>query len=219
MEQNDADRPTHQGNAMTPHSDGTTQLLHRMRAGDMLARNALIAHARQRLLALTSYMLRQFPEVRRFEETDDVMQNALMRLARALTDEELPHTSAHYWNLARVQIRRELLDLARHYCGTYGLATNQNSDPNFAADDPGGALHGLADPSSEPRTLEAWTHFHEAIGNLPEEEQQAFGLIWYMGMTQNEAAQELDVSLSTIGRRWRNALLRLDKALRGEPLP
>lgn len=185
----------------------------------MLARNALIAHARQQLLALTSYMLRQFPEVRRFEETDDVMQNALIRLARALTDDELPHTSAHYWNLAQVQIRRELLDLARHYRGTYGLATNQNSDPKHAADDPGGALHDLADPSSEPTNLEAWSNFHEAIGNLPEEEQQVFGMIWYLGLTQNEAAEELQISLSTVGRRWRAALLLLDRALRGEPSP
>jgi hypothetical protein len=46
---------------MTPDTGGTTQLLRRVRAGDVLAHNALIAHARQRIVVLTSYMLRRFP--------------------------------------------------------------------------------------------------------------------------------------------------------------
>lgn len=205
---------------MTPDTGGTTQLLRQVRAGDVLAHNALIAHARQRLLALTSYMLRRYDGVRRWEHTDDVLQSALIRLWKALTDGAVPNTSAHYWNLAQAQIRRELIDLSRRYDGKRGIGANHHSDgAGRAADDPGGPLHNLADPCAEPETLEAWAHFHEAVGRLPEDEQQVFGLIWYTGLSQTEVAEELDISLKTVGRRWCSARLRLARALRGELLP
>lgn len=201
---------------MTPQ---TTQLLNLIKAGDIQAPDALVGHARRRLLGITSYMLRRFPGVRRFEETDDVIQNALIRLARALSAGGVPDTAAHYWNLARVQIRRELIDLSRHYCGKWRAGTiHPEGGAGRTAHDAGNLLHEVPDSSEEPRTLEAWTHFHEAIGRLPEEEQQVFGLIWYMGLTQNEAAEELGVSLSTLGRRWRMARLLLDQELKGVSL-
>src|SRR5579884_634683 len=94
-----------------------TQLLERMRAGDMRARDALIALAGERLLALTRYMLRRYPSVRRHEQTDDVLQNVLVRLMRALREMPVPESSRHWWNIATQHIRWELLELARRYGG------------------------------------------------------------------------------------------------------
>src|SRR5436305_216630 len=68
-------------------ADSGTQLhllLARMRAGDEAARNELFRHATGRLERLTRKMLHQFPGVRRWAETDDVLQNALIRLLRTL---------------------------------------------------------------------------------------------------------------------------------------
>jgi hypothetical protein len=59
-------------------------LLERLRAGDPSARSSLIALAQGRFAALARAMLRRYPHVRRWEETDDLLQAALMRLHRSL---------------------------------------------------------------------------------------------------------------------------------------
>jgi RNA polymerase sigma factor (sigma-70 family) len=41
----------------------------------------------------------------------------------------------------------------------------------------------------------------EAIESLPEKEREAFSLVRIQGMTQNEAAQLLNVSTATVKRR------------------
>ena len=52
--------------------------LDRLRA----ARDELIAVAADRLRLLTHQMLRKLPDVHRWEQTDDVMQKAVLRLCR-----------------------------------------------------------------------------------------------------------------------------------------
>src|SRR5436189_5752012 len=91
----------------------------RLRAGDESARSALIECACERLNRLTRKMLRGFPGVKRWEQTDDVLQNAALRLYRGLADLR-PETPADFFRLAALNIRRELLDLARHYYGPQG---------------------------------------------------------------------------------------------------
>jgi RNA polymerase sigma-70 factor (ECF subfamily) len=51
---------------------------------------------------------------------------------------------------------------------------------------------------------------------MPEAEREVFDLLWYQGMTQEEAADLLGLSLSTVRRRWQAARLRLYEALGGE---
>jgi hypothetical protein len=60
------------------------RLLERFRAGDRAAWEEMHCHVGARLEALARRMLRGFPEVRRFEATPDVLQNATVRLLRAL---------------------------------------------------------------------------------------------------------------------------------------
>src|SRR6266436_2863883 len=93
----------------------TTQLqlwARRIREGDPSAPDELLRAAGERLEALTRKMLRRFPAVRRWEQTGDVMQNALLRLLRALEEVE-PASVRDFFGLAAEQMRRELLDLAR----------------------------------------------------------------------------------------------------------
>src|SRR5262245_52347674 len=91
----------------------------RLRAGDDSAREELLASTCDRLRRLTRKMLKGYPGVHRWEETDDVLQNAMLRLCRALRD-VTPPTAHDYFRLAAVQVRRELIDLARHYYGPQG---------------------------------------------------------------------------------------------------
>ena len=102
------------------------QLLPRAVTGDEAAVDALPRHCRDRLTILTRRMLGDFQRVRRWVETDDVLQNALVRLLAALRSVQ-PQTPREFFALASLQIRRELIDLARHFYGPEGLGANHDS--------------------------------------------------------------------------------------------
>jgi DNA-directed RNA polymerase specialized sigma24 family protein len=99
--------------------------LNRLRDGDDAARNLLFQQASRRLEKLAEYMLRGYPGVGRWEQSEDVLQNALLRLNRALS-EQTPESVRHFFNLAALAIRRELLDLAKHYQGPLGQGNHLN---------------------------------------------------------------------------------------------
>ena len=74
------------------HPDEASQLaacLERLASGDLAARDEIIELCGGRLRVLASRMLSRFPTVRRWDDTDDVFQNAAMRLHRALGDVQL----------------------------------------------------------------------------------------------------------------------------------
>src|SRR5579863_8255611 len=87
-------------------------LLEAWSAGDDAARTRLLERAGQRLLSLTRRMLRNYPHLRRWEQTDDVFQNTLVRLYQALGTVRTDSMGA-FFGLASIQIRRSLIDLAR----------------------------------------------------------------------------------------------------------
>jgi len=64
-------------------SENTTSILQahlaRLAAGDDKARDALVNHACANMARLAERMLAQFPGVRRWEDADDVQQNAALR--------------------------------------------------------------------------------------------------------------------------------------------
>jgi RNA polymerase sigma-70 factor (ECF subfamily) len=63
--------------------------------------------------------------------------------------------------------------------------------------------------AEDPGDLERWTAFHEAVDGLPEEEREVVGLLFYHGLTKEQAAALLDVSERTVQRRWRAAMTRV----------
>ena len=186
-------------------------LLDRLRAGDGSARDPLIALAQSRFVALARAMLRRYPHVRRWEQTDDLLQAALMRLHRSLA-EVRPEGVPHFDNLAAAQIRRELIDLARRHHGPEGLGANHHTD----GADPGSRLDRVPQSSGRPESLEEWAAFHQAVDRLPEEERQVVDLLWYRGLTHAQAAEALGVATKTVQRRWASARLMIRDALGGE---
>jgi RNA polymerase sigma-70 factor (ECF subfamily) len=188
-----------------------------LRAGDPAARQRLIEHACERLRGLARKMLRRYPGVRRWEETDDVFVEAVSRLDRALGSVS-PESPRHFYNLAAMQIRRVLIDMARRYCGPRGLGSHHDTAAGSAdADTP--PKYERADPSGEPSSLAEWTEFHEQVEALPDEQQEVFNLVWYGEMTHDEVAEILGVTARTVRRRWQDARYGLQKARLGEPLP
>jgi RNA polymerase sigma-70 factor (ECF subfamily) len=198
-----------------PYPSTQIQLrLERLRTGDEAARGELVKIACQRLSRLAQRMLRSYPGVRRWEQTDDVLQNAALRLYRAL-DVVKPASVRSFLNLAGVQIRRELIDLARHYNGPRGPgphhARQGRSDNSRAA-------VGPPDPvsdSDDPARLVDWTEFHDQVEALPAEQKEVFDLLWYQGLSQAEVAALLGVTERVVRYRWRAARLKLHERLGG----
>ena len=189
-------------------------LVDRLQAGDESARGELIRAAQDRLERLARKMLRQFPDVRRWEQTSDVLQNALIRLDRALRD-VAPDSSAGFFKLAGTQLRRELLDLTRHYRGAEGLGHNHASGVRLGERESQGGIDP-SDGSPSQSDLDRWTAFHAAVEKLPEVDRQVFELTYYLGLTQVEIGRRLAIDERTVRRRWQAAALRLNELLGGD---
>jgi RNA polymerase sigma factor (sigma-70 family) len=185
----------------------------RLQAGDPTARSELLNHSCERLRRLARRMLRDFARLKRWEDTDDVLQNALVRLWSALAD-VAPSSARHFYALAALQIRRELIDLARQYYGPEGVgakhASNVQGDPSASM-----PQVGRPDSTMEPSRLAVWSEFHQRVDTLPEQEREVFDLLWYQELTQAEAAALLGISEATLKRRWLAARRRLHQTLKG----
>lgn len=188
------------------------KLIDRQLEGDIAARESLLNHACDRLLRLTRKMFHTYPNLRRWEQTDDVFQNSMIRLHRALAEVRL-ESVRHFFNLAAVQVRRELLDLAKHHFGPEGRGTKHHTDGQ-PSDDEGGSIHESAD---EPDDLSSWSEFHAQIEKLSEAEQEVVNLIFYEGLPQEEAAKVLGISFRTLKRRWQAVKLKLHEELNRDP--
>lgn len=202
----------YRGEHMSEHQSTILQRhLDRLQEGDLSARDQLINHSYLNLQRLVGRMLGQFPGVRRWEDSDDVSNNAAMRLWKAL-EEVKPSTARDFYRLAALQIRRELLDLARRYSGPQGLGANHES---VAAGPGQSTAPGVdaADLSRAPDKLAQWTEFHRQVDRLPDDEREAFDLLFYQDLPQAEAAALLGVSEATLRRRWLAARLRLQETL------
>lgn len=197
-------------------SSPTKQLqiyLNRMHAGDAAAREELFKQAGGRLERLTRKMLRGFPGVKRWAQTDDVLQNALMRLLRALKEVH-PASMREFYALSAEQIRRELVDLARHFFGPEGTGANHATNwPGRNSDTP---PYEKADVSHDPGVLAGWHEFHNQVHKLPPEEREVVDLLFYQDLPQADAAALLNVSVRTVQRRWQSALLKLHQILKGQ---
>ncbi len=187
----------------------------RMVAGDVSARKDLIQISYERLKRLARKMLKDFPAIRRWEETDDVFQRAALRLWQLLENVE-PDDSRHYFNLAALQVRRELIEIARSINGTFGLARNQESRELKNPETGQNQGAEVGSDTYEASNLAAWTEFHEKVDELPEDEREVFILIWYQGLSQDAVARTINVSQKTVSRRWQDARTSIYELMNGQ---
>jgi RNA polymerase sigma-70 factor (ECF subfamily) len=103
------------------HTTTLRDLIARFQAGENNALDSLIRRTQERLEQFARRMLGAFPGVRAKEQVEDVLQNALIRLTRALR-QEMPQSVEDFFGLAALHLRRELLDLARTLAGGADLA-------------------------------------------------------------------------------------------------
>lgn len=155
-------------------------------------------------------MLKSFPRVARWEQTDDVFQNATIRLCKALKD-TTPQSVKHFLNLAALHIRRELIDLARHHNGPQGHGSHHDT----GKDQIESPILAAPQTTLNPSKLAQWSEFHEKVEALPSEEREIFNLLWYHDLPQSEAATLLNLSERTLQRRWQSARLKIFDAMKG----
>lgn len=167
----------------------------------------LLERSCERLRLLARRKLRGFPALRRWVETDDVLQQAMLRLHRGL-QQVRPSTVGEFFGLAGLQMRRELHDLHRQHFGPHGVAANHHTDS-------GSGLLNAADDAEMPV---GWDRFHEIVEALPEDERAVVDCLFVGELSQEETAQVLGVS-RTVKRRWQSARIRLQAAIEEETCP
>lgn len=155
----------------------------------------------------TKHAFRKFLRVGRFADLNDVIQGSMVRLLKTMRAIR-PDSTRHFYALVNTAIRRELLDLIKKYFGSNGPGCHLSP----------GALNieAIAEVSSseDPYTeLERMSAFHKAVENLPAEEREAFGLMYYHGWKQEEIANLFQVSVRTIHRWQKDAAVLLRKQL------
>ncbi|MFM7206860.1 MAG: RNA polymerase sigma factor [Planctomycetaceae bacterium] len=203
--------------ATGPTPDSTELLAHlrQLADGNLSARDRVIELCAGRLRVLAHRMLAKFPNVRRWDDTDDVFQNAALRLHRALG--QVPIESPRsVMALAATQIHRELLDLARRHAGPSSFAANHATHLGHAGDGPLATPRAVADAPAADDPLERWSQFHAAIAALPAELREVFHLVWYLDADQKTIATLLGCSERTVKSRWRQAREAVRAALDGE---
>lgn len=189
--------------------------IQRLNNGDPNARDELIRVMMDRFRSTASRLLRRNPKVRRWEMTDDVMQETMLRLYRSLEDAQ-PATPRELFGLARLQITRELTDLARKHYGPMGIGQNHATDYALT-DNKRGLKQDRGDDTHEPGRLSEWLEFHQAIEKLDEPLKEVFQMSWYKLMTHTEMAQFLNCSTKTIQRRFREACLQIQQHCQSMP--
>jgi RNA polymerase sigma factor (sigma-70 family) len=189
------------------------QLLERMQGGDRAARDELVRAFQTRLEHLARKMLQRYPSVGRWVEVEDVLQGSLMRLLRALESVH-PDSTRAFFGLAAEQMRRELLDLGRHFYGPEGEGPNHAS----VRDDPDRSQPEFDPPDrgDYDGDLDRWCQFHLEVEKLPAQERELVGLIYYHGWTQGQVAELFEVNIRTVRRWWEAVLIKLHRVLKGD---
>lgn len=171
----------------------------------------ILEQALKQMQVLAHRMLGRYPGVARWEQTDDVVQNAMLRLQRALSSIEADDVRS-FAGLVATQVRRELIDLARHHRSPASDASRHETAVLMADGRLRERVTEAVACDESPGVFEAWERFHATADGLPAEERELFHLVWHLGLTQPQAADVLGCSLRTIKRRWSDVKARLRAA-------
>ncbi len=191
-----------------------SELLQCFYSGDPNARNQILARAQERLRWHASRLLSRFASLRRWENTDSILQETLLRMDRALHELVLD-TNVAFFALAARHMRYVLIDLTRHY---RRIIEHHQSPAPEAEVEPRSHEPSTA-PFGQPDDLLLWEEFHQQAEQLNENERQIFDLIWYHGLPLSEVAVVLGCSARTARRYWQAARIHLVEALDGKLPP
>ena len=187
-------------------------LIDRLRNGDDSARRALLERVVHRLHRIAAATLRkEFPRLRAHHEIESVVDEAWMRLMKALESYH-PESADVFYSLMFHKVRQVLLDMARRKTrddarSPQGFPDPEGSD-NFAQGDD-------ADTTLDPARLALWTEFHHQVETLPRDQRLVFDFHYYADVPQAEIARLLGLHPKQVSRLWVAATGQLGQWLRG----
>ena len=132
-------------------------------------------------------------------QPEELLSAVVERLLKAMRTVR-PETVRGFFALVNQHMRWELNDLARRLDKEPSTLELQEATLSAPTD-------------SDSRLKPDGFRMLEAIDGLPNEEREAFDLVRIQGLTLNEVAEVLGVSVSTVQRRVSRSLLLLSKQL------
>ena len=152
----------------------------------------------------------RFPQLRRWEMTGDVAQQATLSLLDAINSKKVnPTSEEHLRRIAILPVKWTFLRLARQHRRSIRTAYATPIAEN-------GGLRVEEVHASEFTPMKRrvdWLQFHCTVDNLPELQRDIFHKSWYDEMKKSEIAEQLGVSIRTVQRNYRLACERLICAL------
>jgi RNA polymerase sigma factor (sigma-70 family) len=189
------------------------------RNGEERAMEDLLGSAMRRLKQLAAQVFASYPTVAATLESDDVLQDSIPRLLRALNDGptlERLTTASDFFSLAACQMRRVLLDLCRKHARSPQVVAPRNGNNQSSQ----GNWDQVDACRTSVSTLEQWTLFHEAAERLPSPEKETFEMIYYHNFSYSETAELLPSKPSEKSvRRWFRSAIEQVEATCGGQLP
>ncbi|MFM7206732.1 MAG: RNA polymerase sigma factor [Planctomycetaceae bacterium] len=202
-----------------PTDDGdelVRRALERLRNGDPAAKNDLLSLALRQIERMSRKHLHtgtSYEGVRRWEQTDDVVQGVLERVSRALDRHDIT-SPKDFFRLAANHVHWELKTLRNHYLVEKSIASHHATDtPQAARNEPGVGRSHVADAAAPPETFAELSELLDSVENLTPGDREMIELVLFLGLTQEQAADHLEVSLSTFKRRYTEARLRLEQGM------
>ncbi|GAB4545326.1 MAG: hypothetical protein Tsb0013_03120 [Phycisphaerales bacterium] len=171
-----------------------------------LVRHELLDRASRRIRHLVVSAMRARPALGRWEQDDDVLQEVLIRLDRAVRDAK-PANPGQFFVIVAQHVRWATLDLLRHHLGARGHALVHKTGV-FTSE----LAEAKGERSASAIEIDLYS-LHRAVDRLPEEERDAWHLVVYLDLTHDQAAEQLGVSSKTVQRRVRSAKMRLASEL------
>ena len=201
-----------EGDPPTQHEASLVAALAAHRRGEPGAMDQLQVACHGRMETLARRLLRRHPEIRRgCHDTLDILSLAATRLWRAL-QEVNPESERHLMALAAMQVRRQVIDLARKFGGPW--SPDRHRVDNAVLEDTRwiSLLDAAAADIESPTELDRMTRFHQQVDQLPEKLHEVFSMRFYLGATVSEVAKAVGCCNRTVKRRWHEAKEQLIKA-------
>jgi RNA polymerase sigma-70 factor (ECF subfamily) len=188
-------------------------LIERLRSGDESARREILDRVYHRLQRITAAMFqRDFPRLQARHELNSVVDEAWIRLTRALETTQ-PASPAEFYGLMFHKVRQVLLDLAsrqtREDARFLQLKTDSDGQPG------GSQIKQIADSTHDPARLAFWTEFHQQVESLPTPQKMVFDFHYLAEIPQVEIARLLDLHPKQVSRLWIAATVRLASSMEG----
>ena len=98
-------------------------LLDLLKKGDEKSKIQIVEFSFKRFKKLAKRMIASYPLLRTKADTDDLLQNFIIRLTKAI-ESIVPNNSIDFFQLASVLMRNELIDMGRKLFGKDGAKKN-----------------------------------------------------------------------------------------------